>query len=137
MHKHCTVIISVLHVPWKWNSNRWVSNESVLHGDIELPQQAIFVSSEWIYKSKKNTSNNTKTFVYISVNFSVIYIYIYIYIYNRFRFIFSVFSSSFFLFHFPWQMLVGKCLFLVTQSVCCTLSNQPFSWIGDTLTQWF
>ena len=37
-----------------------------------------------------------------------------------------------FLFFF-FCILFDKCLFVlpVTQSVCCTLSNQPFCWLGD------
>ena len=46
--------------------------------------------------------------------------------FHRFRFPFFFF---FIFVHFLWQSLFTLS---VTQSVCCTLSSQPFCWLGNT-----
>ena len=51
------------------------------------------------------------------------------------------FTNLDFFFHFFHFLFIfcDKSLFTlsVTQSACCFLSSQPYSWLGDTWTEWF
>ena len=56
---------------------------------------------------------------------------------SRFLFFFffscSLFFSFFFFLFFSLFCLTNSCLpYAVKQSACCTLSSQPFCWLGDT-----
>ena len=67
MKQNKLALFAVHNVPYNWNPNRWVSNES---SEYRITSTRHFCQ-QWVnkYLKKKNTSNNAKAFVHILINF--------------------------------------------------------------------
>ena len=81
------------------------------------------VRNHW---SNKTSATYLKDFTDLDFFFLFFLFFIFIYL---FTYLF-IYLFIFHFFHFLWQMLFN---FPVTQSVCCTLSSQPFRCLRDTL----